>query len=660
MTFLAPALLALGLAAAVPLALHLLQRHQGPRYLFPALRYLRRAERENARRVRLRQVLLLALRVLAIALLAGAAARPFLAAPGGEHAPTSVVIILDNSLASGAVVGERQVLDHLRDAALATVSRAGSEDRLWLIRAGRPWEPAVTGEPEVVAAAIRATEPSPGQAELGAELERAASILAAEPGSRATEIHLLSDLRTVVVGSPRVAGSPPVLVLDPPARPGANRAVTAVEVGGGLPPRAGAPSVVSARIDGFADTPVASPAEAPDSVDVRLVLEETVRAVVRTAIGDVATLPFPPWAAGLVTGRVEIEADALAADDRRHFVASIRLPTTVQVAEAQPFLDEALDVLAEAGRVRRGRPGPDGVVVAPGAAGADAVRRGAGVIVLPPSTPLELAAANQRLASAGLPWRLGAPDAGESRLDAAGTGLDRVLEDVRLRQVYRLEPVGEPGDSVLVRLTTGEPWAVAGTTASGRYVLVATPLTLDGGTLPTSAAMLPLLDRAINGWAAGAVERTDYRPGAVVTVPADGSVVHPGGATTPVSAGAPFRLTDAGIYRVVAGDTTVAAYAVNPAPAASDTRTLSAAEAARTLAGDDGRAVSAGAWARTVYQQRLGRDISALLLLAGLLVLLAEAALAAAGRGPRKRESEPVAAGPVAPNAAHSPYRSPF
>src|ERR1051325_6428855 len=75
MGFLTPLAWLLALAVAVPLILHLFQRHQGPRVIFPALRYLRRAEKEHARRIRLRQIFLLALRVLAVLLLAFAAAR---------------------------------------------------------------------------------------------------------------------------------------------------------------------------------------------------------------------------------------------------------------------------------------------------------------------------------------------------------------------------------------------------------------------------------------------------------------------------------------------------------------------------------------------------------------------------------------------------------
>jgi hypothetical protein len=77
MGLLNPLLLLLAGAAAVPLLLHLLQRHQGPRVVFPALRYLRRAEKESARRIRLRQILLMLLRMAAVLLLALAAARPF-------------------------------------------------------------------------------------------------------------------------------------------------------------------------------------------------------------------------------------------------------------------------------------------------------------------------------------------------------------------------------------------------------------------------------------------------------------------------------------------------------------------------------------------------------------------------------------------------------
>ena len=76
MGFLSPLWLLLAAAIAIPLVLHLLQRHQGPRVVFPAMRYLLRAEREHARQIRLRQLLLLLLRLAIILFIAFTAARP--------------------------------------------------------------------------------------------------------------------------------------------------------------------------------------------------------------------------------------------------------------------------------------------------------------------------------------------------------------------------------------------------------------------------------------------------------------------------------------------------------------------------------------------------------------------------------------------------------
>jgi hypothetical protein len=625
MTFLAPALLALGLAVAVPLILHLLQRHQGPRVVFPALRYLRRAERESATRIRLRQVLLLALRVLAVLLLAAAAARPFLPMAGETHHPTSVVLVLDNSLGSGAVVGERQVLDYLKDAALATLERAGSEDRFWVLRAGQPWEPAVRGDAAVAAEAVRRTEATAGGADLTAAVERAATILATEPEARAREIHLLSDLRrSSLRPSPDGAG-PPVLVLVPPVETPAQRAVTAVEVGGGLPPRAGERSTVAATIRGFGGAPPT------DSVDVRLVVEGTVHAVARTAVGSTALLPLPARPPGLVAGHVEIDRDALAADDRRFFVTEVLPPPTVALAEPLPFVDEALDVLQEAGRLQR-TPGAAELVIAPGAVGVEALRRGAGVLLLPPASPLELAAANQRLAGAEVPWRLGPPGGGEARLDAAGSGLEAVLEEVRLRQVYALEPVGDPEAAVLLRLRDGQPWAVAGDASGGRYVLLATPLTAEGSTIPTSAAMLPLLDRALSGWAADTPPTAEFHPGHVITLPAADTMVRPDGRRDPVQPGGVYRLATPGVYRALRGGATIAAYAVNPPAEASDVERADPRVLSGFLSGDPVRSVPARGWTQAIFHQRIGREVSLPLVAVALAVLLLESALAAPGR----------------------------
>ena len=650
MTFLAPGLLLLGLAAAVPLVLHLLQRQQGPRMVFPALRYLKRAEREHATRIRLRQVLLLALRVLALLLLAAAAARPFLRGGGSGHEPTSVVLVLDNSLSSGAVVDDRRVLDVLKDAALESLAAAGAEDRFWLIRAGASWEPAVSGDAATVAAAVRATGPMPGRGDLAAEVERAASILAGEAAGRAVEIQVLTDLQAT--GLRRAAAtdsSPPVVFLTPALRLPPNRGVASVEVGGGLHPRAGERSTVSATVvgadgadPGADDDAGAASVDEAEPVGARLVLGEAIRAAGSVRPGAALVFPFPAHDAGIVTGRVELDADALTDDDRRHFVARVTPPPAVALTRPLPFMTEALDVLEDAGRARRSAPGTADVVLAPGADGADAVREGRSVVVLPPASVLELAATNQRLGAAGIPWRYGAPSGGEARIAPGGGELGEALAGARLRQVYGLEPQGTPGDSVLLRLAGGEPWAVAGgLPGGGRYVLLATPLTPEGGTIPTSAAMLPLVDRAVGAWAVGAAESTGHEPGDVVTLAEADSLVGPETRLAPVREGAVQRLGAPGIYRAYEGGAVTAAFAVNPSPAESDLAPVEAGALAGLFPGRDVRVASPGEWGDAIYVRRLGQEVAWPLLLVALLLLLAESVVAAAGRGARAVDAVP-------------------
>ena len=101
LTFLQPAFLLAGLAAGVPILIHLINRHRALVHRFPALRFLLMADRRTARKFRLYQLLLLALRVLAILLLTLLLSQP----RWGDEAsaalslpPQATVVLLDNSL----------------------------------------------------------------------------------------------------------------------------------------------------------------------------------------------------------------------------------------------------------------------------------------------------------------------------------------------------------------------------------------------------------------------------------------------------------------------------------------------------------------------------------------------------------------------------------
>src|SRR6185312_10503517 len=105
MGFVTPALLAGSALIALPIVLHLIMRREARQIKFPALRFVQQRRTLNQHRLRLRQLLLLALRCAIIAFLAFALARPRLrgstgagANAGKDGAAVATVLVFDNSL----------------------------------------------------------------------------------------------------------------------------------------------------------------------------------------------------------------------------------------------------------------------------------------------------------------------------------------------------------------------------------------------------------------------------------------------------------------------------------------------------------------------------------------------------------------------------------
>jgi hypothetical protein len=361
-----------------------------------------------------------------------------------------------------------------------------------------------------------------------------------------------------------------------------------------------------------------------------------------------------------VTGYVELDPDALRGDDRRYFVAQVEPPPAVALTGRPAFVGEALDVLADAGRIRHAGTGSADLVVAPGGAGIEGVREGGSVVVLAPATPTELPAANRRLAEAGIPWRF-APSTtrGEARLavEALDDEILAPLAKVQIREAYELRHEGAEGEAALLNLKDGRAWAVRGELpAGGKYILVASSLSTEATTLPTSPALLPLLDRLTGARAAAAQTRAEAAPGSILaTPPAVTAVLRPDGSRDAVTAEAGYRVPGRpGIYQLLAGDQVVDAVAVNPDPAESDLTRVDGRGLRAALPGWRTELIGNPAdWPDAIYHQRLGREVWRPLVLAALAFLLIEGLVAAsgsaraAGRGPN--ESEPARPGiPVA------------
>ena len=104
LSFLSPLFLIGALAVAIPVVLHLFRRRDDPVVPFSAMRFLHAVPIEQARRRRLQDLLLLALRVAALLLLALGFARPYLQSPMSASEAGVTVVAVDVSASMGDAV----------------------------------------------------------------------------------------------------------------------------------------------------------------------------------------------------------------------------------------------------------------------------------------------------------------------------------------------------------------------------------------------------------------------------------------------------------------------------------------------------------------------------------------------------------------------------
>ncbi|MEQ1856024.1 MAG: BatA domain-containing protein [Longimicrobiales bacterium] len=634
-----PLFLLAGLAIAVPIFLHLFHRHETRRFSFPALRYLERTEKEHARQIRLRQLLLLLARVAVLLLLVGAGARMIFAGLGGAHPPTAVVIVLDNSMSSGLVLGEQRVLDELKALARESLSGASDEDRFWVIRAGEPWLPAIAGGVAEARAAVDATEASAGRGDLTAALERAVELLrTAELEER--EIHLLSDLQRTAFSLPggEPTGELSVLALAPRGDRPANRALADLLVGGGLPPLEGQRT----------DVTVSALEAAGDTArwGVRLVLDDRVRGAGTLSAGAQTTIALPATSLGWVQGYVESDPDALRADDRRYFAfRARRAPSVAAVGDAGLFVSEAVAVLGASGRIRPAGSGDADLLIAQDGAGLESRGASTGTLILSPEDPTLLPGLNRRLADAGIPWRVEPrPAAGEAEL--VGETLPEPLRGTRVQRWYDLAPVGEGATGArMLAEVAGRPWAVDGVDTTGRrYLLLASPLIATATTLPVSAGMVRFLDWAASEWA-GAGSFPQYETGAYLPAPVEATHVRfPSGREVEIDGTRTVRGTsEPGVYAFVAADTTVALVALNPPADESRLDPLDRDDAETAIGPEADLVANPEEWSGEIFRTRLGGEAWWPFLLAAALLLIAESLLASTRRGGSRPAERPVA-----------------
>ena len=198
--FLAPLfLLAAVVGATMPFFLHLMQNRKRLRLPFPTVRFLRKAEKNTSRRIRLENILLWLVRTLIMALLGTAFAMPMIRSGGAGwlgEAPRDVAIVLDASYSMGYRVEKGTVWDKGIESAVAIIEGLREPDRFCVFLAGEQPEPIfaepVANKHEGIAR-LRALQPGQSGSRILPAVNAAMKALLKADAQREHEIHIITD-----------------------------------------------------------------------------------------------------------------------------------------------------------------------------------------------------------------------------------------------------------------------------------------------------------------------------------------------------------------------------------------------------------------------------------------------------------------------------------
>jgi len=630
--FLVPAFLA-GLAAlAVPIVIHFRHREWERPHRFPSLMFLRRIPIRTARRRRITDWLLLALRAAVVALLVAAFARPFFrrsADAGASESARAVALLLDRSLS----MSHRDVWSAALDSARQVIRGLRPGDRVSVIRFDDQVEvaQALSADHAAALAAVTATRTGSRGTRYAAALRAGRQSLSAGPGAENDnggrgDIVVVTDLQrsglTGLAGLELPADvTVRVIAVGPRSR--ANAALLGADVQRVSAPGGRSELLVSARVTAkdLGDRP--RKARLSLTVDGRAAGS---RETVLPADGVVtASFDRVPLAAGRAAAVIAMEADALPGDDTLRVVVpaeeAVRILLVVppgHQGDETLFMERALGIgrdprfaverrsTLDAGTLRTA-----GVVVlfdtrppsADGSAGAALevwVRSGGGLIVT---------AGSRINAASPAPLLAGTAQGIIERMNDRGGSFGDVSLEHPVFSAFRAGGVSglgsarflryarlglSEGSQVLARFDDGAYALLERPHGAGRLLLLGIPLDNLTGDFPLQPAYLPFL-RSLAVYAAGHQVAPLWRTtgeAAIVPKVAEPVISTPGGALLRPSCdsgrgGGPcsVALDEAGFYRTYSGRATgdpAEVVAVNPPPPESD---LTPADARELLLG---------------------------------------------------------------------------
>jgi hypothetical protein len=332
MTFLNPIVLVGLAAAAIPILIHLLNLRKLRTIEFSSLAFLHELQRSSIRRLKLRQLVLLALRTLLILSLVMAFARPALRGsmmglPAGT-ASAAMVILLDDSPSMGLRNEQGTLFAQAQQAVRDILSQAGEDDRVMLLPLSELSTERPAEGPEAILTVLGERTVTGVSVPYRGAIERARSILRDAPETE-REIYLLGDAQATQLqdDSTRLESDPRLAAYIMALRP-----LRTDNLAAGEPElrsrilAVGRPLEFTSELSNFGDTPVPS-AMASLYLDSVRVAQQS--ATIQARGTQTVTLTGIARRAGAVEVSVRLEDDQLEIDNSRY--AAVTVPERVAV-----------------------------------------------------------------------------------------------------------------------------------------------------------------------------------------------------------------------------------------------------------------------------------------------------------------------------------------
>jgi hypothetical protein len=364
-----------GGAVSIPIIIHLLNRKRFRVVTWAAMRFLLAAQRKNSRRMRLEQLILLAVRCCMVLLLvlAMASVTPWAeavwhwvnpeggVAPAGSGQRTHKVLVLDGSFSLGLKQGEANGFERARALAGRIVRESAGGDAFSVVLMAAPPRrivPEPSEDARKVVAEIDSLRLTHGNADLPATLNTVESLVRASPAKfPEREVYILTDLQqsTWVARQPavlsdtlqKIQARARTIFVDVGQEGAGNLAVTGLELGDSMA-NTGRETPVVATLHNYGETRAgvsvrlfvgrARAASGDKGGDLHEVGEVLLPRVERNTPTPVSfKYKFP--AAGDYVLQVQVQHDNLELDDLRAAVVTVKNTIPVMLVNGKPAVE---------------------------------------------------------------------------------------------------------------------------------------------------------------------------------------------------------------------------------------------------------------------------------------------------------------------------------